>query len=219
MHFNSEQVLKNFISIKNKVSAISKGSKLLAVSKFHKMDKIIPLLLSGHRFFGESRLEEAVGKWSAVKKDYPDLELHYIGGVQSKKIPKIVNFFDVIQSVDRISVAEKISSSAEAIDKNQRILIQINIGEEPQKSGVPPDDFSRLYTEIKSLKNIIIEGIMCIPPNDNNANYYFMKMKKIAEEYRLNEISMGMSHDYEQALNHGATIVRVGTFIFGERSD
>lgn len=218
MKFDPEQVLENFLSIKNNVSSISKGSKLLAVSKFHGMNKIIPLLLSGHRLFGESRLEEAVAKWSAVRRDYAGLELHYIGGIQSRKIPKIVEFFDVIQSVDRFSAAEKISSSAEAIGKTQRILIQINIGEEPQKSGISPVEFGGLYKEVKGLKNIIVEGVMCIPPNDGNSLYYFRKIKEIANEYSFKEISMGMSHDYEQALLNGATIVRVGSFIFGERS-
>lgn len=218
MIFNENQVLENFLTIKEKVSNVSSDAKLLAVSKFHGMDKIIPLLKYGHRLFGESRLEEAVSKWSPVKCYYPDLQLHFIGGIQSRKIPKIVEFFDVIQSVDRLSVAEKISSSAEAIGKIQQVLIQINIGEELQKSGVSPADFHSLYDSIKNLKNIHIAGVMCIPPNENDVSLYFEKMKNIASENGFEELSMGMSHDYEFALRYDATIVRVGSFIFGDRS-
>jgi len=217
MNLSTQQILNNFISIRNNVSSISETAKLLAVSKFHDIEKITPLLASGHRLFGESRLEEAVEKWSSVKGDYPDLELHYIGGIQSRKIPKIVNFFDLIQSVDSIPVAQRISSSAMAIGKNQRIFIQINIGKEPQKSGVYPDYFNALYTEVRGMKNIVVVGIMCIPPDDDNADSYFKIMKDISSAYNLKEISMGMSNDYELALRYSATIVRIGSSIFGER--
>lgn len=219
MILSTEQVLKNYLSIKEKISQISNPAKLLAVSKFHGMDKIAPLIKNGHRVFGESRLEEAVEKWSEVRKSFCDIELHYIGGIQSRKISKIVGFFDVIQSVDKLSVAEKISSIAKESGKCQRIYIQINIGNEPQKSGFPPGEFEGFYSKIKDMENIHIEGIMCIPPNEKDVSHYFLQMKELASKVGSEQLSMGMSHDYELALHYGATIIRVGSFIFGERSD
>lgn len=218
MILNADQVLENYLSIKEKIERLSTSAKLLAVSKFHGMDKIAPLIKNGHRIFGESRLEEAVDKWSEARKNFPNIELHYIGGIQSRKISKIVEFFDVIQSVDKLSVAEKISSTAKEIGKCQRIFIQINIGNEPQKSGVSPDEFESLYTKIKGMENINIDGIMCIPPNEEDVSPYFLQMKEFASKVGSEQLSMGMSHDYELALHYGATIVRVGSFIFGERS-
>ncbi|WLS79837.1 YggS family pyridoxal phosphate-dependent enzyme [Erwinia pyri] len=218
MILSTEQVLKNYLTIKEKISQITNQAKLLAVSKFHGMDKIAPLIKNGHRIFGESRLEEAVEKWSEVRKQFSDIELHYIGGIQSRKISKIVEFFDVIQSVDKLSVAEKISATAKELGKCQRIYIQINIGNEPQKSGVPPSEFEDLYFKIKNMENIHIEGIMCIPPNEKDVSLYFIQMKELASKVGSKQLSMGMSHDYELALHYGATIVRVGSFIFGERS-
>ncbi|ATO31641.1 YggS family pyridoxal phosphate-dependent enzyme [Dickeya dianthicola] len=218
MNYNAKQVLDNYLTIKNNVIKKSANAKLLAVSKFHGMDKIQPLLDAGHRLFGESRLEESVDKWSPIRDKYEDLELHFIGGLQSRKIQKIVDFFDVIQSVDRVSIAEKISSSARVICKVQRIFIQINIGNEPQKSGIHPEDFDVLYSKINKMENIKVEGIMCIPPNEDDVSSYFKKMHDIASNFGFSQLSMGMSHDYELALNYKATIVRVGSFIFGERS-
>jgi len=218
MILSTEQVLENYLTIKEKISQITNQAKLLAVSKFHGMDKIAPLVKNGHRIFGESRLEEAVEKWSEVRNEISDIELHYIGGIQSRKISKIVEFFDVIQSVDKLSVAEKISSTAKEIGKCQRIYIQINIGNEPQKSGVPPSEFEDLYLKVKNMENIHIEGIMCIPPNEKDVSQYFLQMKELASKVGSEQLSMGMSHDYELALHYGATIVRVGSFIFGERS-
>lgn len=218
MILSTEQVLENYLAIKEKISQITNQAKLLAVSKFHGMDKIAPLVKNGHRIFGESRLEEAVEKWSEVRNEISDIELHYIGGIQSRKISKIVEFFDVIQSVDKLSVAEKISATAKEIGKCQRIYIQINIGNEPQKSGVPPSEFEDLYLIVKNMENVHIEGIMCIPPNEKDVSHYFLQMKELASKVGSEQLSMGMSHDYELALHYGATIVRVGSFIFGERS-
>lgn len=218
MKSQNKEVIANYIKVKDNIGKYHREITLVAVSKFQKIEKIMPLLAIGHRCFGESRVDEAYNKWGEIKSNYDDLELHFIGGIQSRKIKDIVAFFDVIQSVDRLLVAEKISIEAKKINKIQRILIQINIGNEPQKRGVPFDQFSDLYKHILNFKNIKVEGIMCIPPQKKDVKLFFEKMRKIAQDINIQHISMGMSNDYITAIDYNATIVRVGSLIFGERT-
>ncbi|WP_239954544.1 YggS family pyridoxal phosphate-dependent enzyme [Pantoea sp. Z09] len=217
MNHSADEILNNYLQVKKSISSISNKAELLAVTKFQDKEKIKPLLDAGHRIYGESRIEEAIEKWINLKEVYKDIELHFIGRIQSRKISKVVEFFDVIHSLDSLSAAEKISKSACAIGKKQRVFIQINIGNEPQKSGVLLQDVDGLYKAIKDLSHLQIEGFMCIPPNEKDVSHYFKKMRDVTYGYGLVQLSMGMSNDYKLALKYDATIVRVGSIIFGER--
>ncbi|CAM3898871.1 YggS family pyridoxal phosphate-dependent enzyme [Vibrio aquimaris] len=205
----------NFERIRSDLNPLT---KLLAVSKSQPFEVIEPVLRQGHRLFGESRVEEAFEKWAPIKSTYGDIQLHYIGKLQSRKIGKIVQLFDVIQTVESISSLEKVAMNAEKYAKLQKVMIQINIGNEPQKSGVSIDDFHQLYERAIELKAVHLDGIMCIPPNTDQVRCYFESMKEIATEYQLESISMGMSQDYIEAINCGSTMIRVGRGIFGERN-
>lgn len=217
MNSEYDEIMSNYMAIRKNVQQINPNAKIMAVSKFQPFTRIQPLLDQGHRLFGESRIEEAAMKWEEARAKYHDLELHYIGGIQSKKIPKIVDFFDAIQSVDRPSVVEKIASHAHKISKKMRIYIQVNIGNESQKRGVLVDDLPFLFDYILTKKEIFLEGIMCIPPNNDHSEIYFKKMKELFNKYQMVELSMGMSNDYATALLNGSTFVRIGSSIFGER--
>ncbi|MGF6150436.1 YggS family pyridoxal phosphate-dependent enzyme [Pseudomonas fluorescens] len=205
------------------VSAINESGnadrvEFIAVSKFQPVEKIKILLEKGHRSFAESRVEEAVEKWTTLKEEYPDVRLHFIGGIQSKKIKKIVSFFDVIQSVDRLSVAEKIADEIEATQKPIECLIQVNIGKEDQKSGVQIEDLGDLYQKLNERLPGKVSGFMCIPPNNEPPAVFFKEMVKLKEIYGVGNLSMGMSADYLVALENGSTMLRVGSMIFGERN-
>ena len=211
-------ISRDFERIQSDLVSLNPMTKLLAVSKSQPFEAIEPVLNQGHRLFGESRLEEALEKWSSAKTIHNDLQLHYIGKLQSRKIGKIVQFFDVIQTIESISSLEKVAKYAEKYAKIQKIMIQINIGNEPQKSGVSIDDFHQLYERAIELNAIELGGIMCIPPNTVQVRSYFESMKEIAKEYQLDSISMGMSQDYCIAIDCGSTMIRIGKGIFGERN-
>ncbi|EHU1557915.1 YggS family pyridoxal phosphate-dependent enzyme [Acinetobacter baumannii] len=211
-------ILDNFNKIISDIQQLNSSTQLVAVSKFQPIEKILPLLEYGHRIFGESRVEEAYEKWSLLRDKYPNLELHFIGSIQSKKIKKIVNFFDVIESVDSINTLSKIIKYAEEINKTVRIFIQINIGNELQKSGINVDDLEDLFKKAISSKNIRLEGFMCIPPNTVEIEPYFIKMKELKSLYEVENLSMGMSNDYKKAIPIGANYIRIGSYIFGDRN-
>jgi pyridoxal phosphate enzyme (YggS family) len=210
----------NYTEVFRAINESGNGGRVefIAVSKFQPVEKIKILLEKGHRSFAESRVEEAVEKWTALKEEYPDVRLHFIGGIQSKKIKKIVSFFDVIQSVDRLSVAEKIASEIEATKKPVECLIQVNIGKEDQKSGVMIDDLGALYQKFSEMLPGNVSGFMCIPPNNEPPAVFFKEMVKLKEIYGVGDLSMGMSADYLVALENGSTMLRVGSMIFGERN-
>lgn len=191
--------------------------EFIAVSKFQPVEKIKVLLEKGHRSFAESRVEEAEEKWTALKEQYPDVRLHFIGGIQSKKIKKIVCFFDVVHSIDRLSVAEKIATEVVAAKKSIECLIQVNIGNEDQKSGVRLEELSELYQRFNELMPGSVRGFMCIPPNNEPPADFFEKMASLKKMYGVDHLSMGMSADYRVALEKGSTMLRVGSVIFGER--
>lgn len=214
---NYRQVLENIRNAAKDAQRNPEEISLVAVSKTHNADKIIPLLNEGHRIFGENRVQEAQKKWPELKALYPDVKLHLIGGLQTNKAKEAVALFDVIESLDRPELAEKL---AEEMKKQNRFLpcfVQVNTGEEPQKSGVSPKDavsFVKLYQEKYSL-NVI--GLMCIPPVDDEPAPHFAFLKKLAKDAGVKELSMGMSDDYPVAVQQGATFVRVGSAIFGKR--
>lgn len=219
---NNEILLQNYRLLIKKIDEYNKlyqsGSKLLLVSK-HLDQEQIQYIISNtkQRIFGENKVHDAINKWSSIKKIYPDIILHLIGKLQTNKIKKAVRLFDVIESVDSIKLASKIADEALLINKKIKIFLQINIGNEPYKNGIMLRRFDKILNEIN--KNITdVDGIMCIPPIDNPAFFYFGYMAKIAKEYEINEISMGMSADFKTAIKFGSTQVRIGSFITSYQS-
>ncbi len=190
---------------------------LIAVSKTHPAEKIEQAIAAGQRHFGENRVQEAQQKWPALKEAHPDMVLHLIGGLQSNKVKDAVALFDVIHSVDRPKLARAIARHAEASGRSPRCFIQVNTGEEPQKGGVLPADVEALVTLCRDDLAMPLEGLMCIPPADEAAALHFAFLRTLAQRNGLKGLSMGMSGDYELAVEMGATHVRVGTAIFGPR--
>ena len=189
---------------------------LIAVSKTHGADAIEPLIAAGQRVFGENRVQEAQGKWPALKAAHPDIELHLIGQLQSNKAEEAVALFDVIHSLDRPRL---LAALAKAMDKTGRrvpCFVQVNIGDEPQKGGCPIAELPAFLAEVRS-SGIPLAGLMCIPPADTEAAPFFAFLAKLAADHGLEGLSMGMSGDYETAVMLGATHVRVGTALFGAR--
>lgn len=193
--------------------------EVVAVSKMHGADAILPLLEAGHRAFGENRVQEALGKWPALKERYPDVELHLIGPLQTNKAKEAVAFFDVIETVDRPKLARVLAEEMERQGKSPRLLIQVNTGEEDQKAGAAPQDAGAFIAQCRNEYGLKIDGLMCIPPADEAPAPHFALLAKIAARNGLHTLSMGMSGDYEIAATLGATHVRVGTEIFGSRPD
>ena len=193
-------------------------ARLVTVSKTFSAAEIEPLVAAGQRIFGENRVQEAASKWPALRLQYPDLELHLIGPLQSNKAVEAVRLFNVIQTVDRSKIAEALAKEMKTQNRPLRCFVQVNIGREAQKAGVLPealDDFLGLCRKGYGL-NIV--GLMCIPPVENDPKPYFKAMAQMAARNGLKELSMGMSGDFELAIVEGATYVRVGSAIFGGRS-
>ncbi len=189
---------------------------LVAVSKMHEAEEILPLLQSGHRVFGENRVQEAQNKYPALKEQFPDLKLHLIGSLQTNKVKEAISLFDVIETVDRIELAEKLAAEMKKQGKNLPCFIQVNTGNEPQKGGCVSRETITLVEKCRDL-GLNVVGLMCIPPVDDEPSPHFAFLKKLAKEAGLSELSMGMSDDYDIAVQQGATYVRVGTALFGER--
>ena len=190
---------------------------LVAVSKTHGVDSVRELLVVGHRVFGENRVQEAEGKFPALKAEYPDLELHLIGPLQTNKARDAVALFDVIQSVDREKLAASLAKEMERLGRRPACYIQVNTGEEPQKAGILPEDLDAFVTACRDRYKLPIVGLMCIPPVDEDAALHFALLGKMAARNGLAGLSMGMSADYETAVRLGATHVRVGSALFGAR--
>lgn len=191
--------------------------KLIAISKTFGADKIVPVIEAGQTLFGENRVQEAQGKWPALKEQYPQVELHLVGPLQSNKARDAVALFDVIHTVDRPKIARVLAQEMKAQGRTPRLLVQVNTGEEEQKAGVLPPDADAFIAECRKEHGLNIEGLMCIPPIDEEPSLHFALLAKIAARNGLEELSMGMSADYETAVALGATYVRVGTAIFGPR--
>lgn len=191
--------------------------ELIAVSKTFGADAIRPVLEAGQRVFGENRVQEAQGKWPGLKDDFAGVELHLIGPLQSNKTKEAVTLFDVIQTVDREKIARAIAKEMRKQGKTVRLYVEINTGMEPQKAGIAPDDCPSFLKMCREELGLEIEGLMCIPPFDENPGPHFALLRKLAEESGVAKLSMGMSGDFETAIGFGATSVRVGTAIFGAR--
>ena len=219
MHKN----IKNLIYIQNEIkSKIFKhkikdyNPNIIAISKAFKIDHILPLIEYGHIHFGENKIQEAIDKWSEIKNENIQIKLHMVGKLQTNKVKFAIKIFDYIHSLDNIKLAKKISDEQKKNNKKPKIFIQINIGNEPQKSGINTSEIKFFYNYCKELGLDII-GTMCLPPNDNKSEIYFSEMKKLNQELGLNEISMGMSDDYLIALKYHSTFLRIGSKIFGQR--
>ena len=193
--------------------------KLVAVSKRQPDARVDAALANGQRAFAEVRVQEAETRWQERREVYPDLELHMIGPLQTNKVKEAVRLFDVIQTLDRQKLAEHLVRDMDRLGRCPSCLIQVNVGEEPQKAGVWPEEADDLVQTCRDNLNLPIVGLMCIPPMGKEPSPYFALLRTIAERNGLDELSMGMSGDYEAAVELGATLVRVGTEIFGERDD
>jgi pyridoxal phosphate enzyme (YggS family) len=212
MNYNIIQ--KNVCNFAIKYSKDPKSCEILVVTKQQPISKIECLIHMGHRLFGESRVQEAKAKWQDLKKKYPNIILHLIGPLQTNKISDAIALFDVIQTVDRIELAEKLSKRQKTQNKYLRYYVQVNIGRESQKFGVLPNECDKLITESRQLFDLQVDGIMCIPPINQDPTEYFLEMLYLARRNKVKNISMGMSNDYEQAIACGATMVRIGRAIF-----
>lgn len=190
---------------------------LVAVSKVHGVDAISGALAAGQRVFGENRIQEAQEKWPTLKAAYPDATLHLIGPLQTNKVRDAVELFDVIETVDRSKLAAKLAEEMQRQGKALPCFVQVNTGEEPQKAGVLPKDAEAFITECRETHRLDVKGLMCIPPQDEEPALHFAFLREIAARNKVHCLSMGMSGDFEIAIELGATHVRVGTAIFGER--
>ena len=181
------------------------------------MSEIKPLINHGHIHFGENKVQESVEKWTDIRKSFQNIKLHMIGKLQSNKVKYVIPLFDYIHSLDNLKLAEKISQEQRKRNKYLKLFIQVNIGNEPQKSGIDLKDVKDFYIKCISDLKLDIIGLMCIPPQDGNVITYFTQMLDLKNSLDLKELSMGMSSDYLQAIEHGSTFVRIGSKIFGNR--
>jgi pyridoxal phosphate enzyme (YggS family) len=214
--------VQNLISIKNKIKLniselnISKLPKIIAVSKTFKIDKIFPLIEYGHIDFGENKVQEAIDKWTEIKLKNPKINIHMIGKLQTNKVKFAVKLFDYIHSIDSEKLAKKVADEQLKLNKRIKIFIQVNIGGEDQKSGVVKSEIENFYLFCKKI-NLDVVGLMCIPPAESDAQYYFEEMNLLNKKLNLFELSMGMSSDYLIAVRNSATSLRIGSDIFGKR--
>ena len=210
-------ILDNLISIQKEIQQINSNTKVIAVSKTFSIEKIKPIIDNNHTHFGENKVQEALEKWSKIKEDNKNINLHLIGKLQTNKVKYCLPLFDYIHSLDSIKLADKIANEQVKKKFKPKVFLQINIGDEQQKSGIDFKDTETLYTKIKNDFDLNIVGLMCIPPNVSNTKPFFEKMNQISKILNLNELSMGMSNDYLDAAKNSATFVRIGSKIFGER--
>ena len=215
--------VKNLLDIENSIKVhlnklnINNHPKIIAVSKTFKIDKILPLIEHGHTDYGENKVQEAIEKWTDIKKSNSQVKLHMIGKLQTNKVKFAVQIFDYIHSVDSEKLAIKIAEEQNKINKKIKIFLQVNIGEENQKSGINKNEVNKLVHYCNDIGLDLI-GLMCIPPIDIDPENYFIEMNKLNQAAGFNELSMGMSSDFLLAAEHLATYVRIGSSIFGQRS-
>ena len=221
MHNSLNNLIEIQKEIQLKIKEIKDSSKplrIVAVSKTHPMSSILPLINHGHLDFGENKVQEAIDKWTSIKSDFNHLNIHMIGKLQSNKVKQAVSLFDYIHSVDNLKLAEKISVEEIKQNKKVKLFIQINIGDEPQKSGVSLSNIDKFYSQCVNDLGLDIVGFMCLPPNDDKISSYFLKMQNLKIEFNIPELSMGMSNDYLEAVKFNSTFLRIGSKIFGRRN-
>ena len=218
MHKSIQNLIKIEKEIKLNLSNLNINNlpKIIAVSKTFKVEKILPLIEHGHIHFGENKVQEAVEKWTEIKSKKSNIKLHMIGKLQTNKVKFAVKLFDFIHSVDSKKLAKKIADEQIKINKKIKIFIQVNIGNEDQKSGVKKNKINELISYCKKI-NLDVVGLMCIPPANSDTQKYFEEMNLINKNFSFQELSMGMSSDYLKASENSATYLRIGSSIFGER--
>jgi pyridoxal phosphate enzyme (YggS family) len=214
MHYT----INNLNVIKKEINNIKPNVNIIAVSKTFNFETIEPLVKNGHLHFGENKVQEAVAKWSEIKKSNKNLQLHMLGKLQTNKVKYAVPLFDYIHSLDNIKLAEKISSEQIKVQKKLKIFIQVNIGNEKQKNGILKNEVKSFFDKCVEKLNLDIVGLMCIPPKENSNKDYFGEMMEIKKKIGLENLSMGMSSDYLDAIKAGSNFVRIGSKIFGDRN-
>ena len=212
-------IVDRFEKIKSNIASLKtdKLVNIIAISKTFSMEHIQPLIKHGHTHFGENKVQEAIAKWSGNIKENNNIALHMVGKLQTNKAKDAVKIFDFIHSLDNKRLADSLAKHQTSLKKNLKYFIQVNIGNEMQKSGIPVGELDPFYNYCKNEINLNVIGLMVIPPNDNNPEKYFKSLNELNKSLALNDLSMGMSADYLEAVKNGATFVRVGSSIFGER--
>lgn len=214
----SIEKIRNQIRLAELNNSRLEGSvNLIAVSKLQPLAKIEQVLLSGHRVFGENRVQEAFQKWPALKETYPTVSLHLLGPLQTNKVKESLKLFDVVHSLDREKLARVFSENIQQSGQSPDFFIQVNTGEEEQKSGIPPSAVDKFVDDCRETYKLPIVGLMCIPPINEEPSLHFALLKKLAERNGLKRLSMGMSSDFVSAITFGSTDVRIGTALFGKR--
>ena len=219
-----ENSVEQLTLVKHKIGAAEReanrqdgSATLVAVSKTFDAEHIRPVIEAGQRVFGENRVQEAQGKWPALKAEFSDIDLHLIGPLQSNKAKEAVALFDVIETIDREKIAAELAREIERQGRAPKLYVQVNTGSEPQKAGIEPREAVAFVKRCREIHGLAIEGLMCIPPAEENPGPHFALLAKLAREADVDKLSMGMSGDYELAVAFGATSVRVGSAIFGSR--
>lgn len=220
----TDEIKSNLARVLAKIGSVAEAAgrpasdiTLVAVSKTHGVDHIQPVIDAGHRVFGENRVQEAEGKWPALKAKTPGLKLHLIGPLQTNKVRQALELFDVIETVDRMKLAKRLAGMMDETGHRPELFIQVNTGAEPQKAGVLPEESDAFIQDCVNVLGLPIVGLMCIPPVDEEPSLHFALLREIAGRNGIKKLSMGMSTDYDVAIRFGATHVRVGTAIFGSR--
>ena len=209
----------NINSIKNEIEKVGSlsSTEIIAISKTFPIEDILPLIEYGHVHFGENKVQEALEKWPEIKDQNKNLKLHFVGKLQTNKVKFILPLFDYIHSLDNLKLAKKIARQQEKVNFKPKIFIQINIGNEKQKSGISVNELDEFKSICLNDLKLDIIGLMCLPPNDEKTEEYFIKMKQLNLKYKLEQLSMGMSNDYKLAIKNGSTFLRIGSKIFGDR--
>ena len=221
----SDTAVERLERVRGRIAAAARSAgrdaadvELIAVSKTFEAPGILPVLQAGHLLFGENRVQEAKRKWPALKAQFPDTKLHLVGPLQSNKVKEAVELFDAIHAIDRVKIARAIAAEMTKQAKRLQLFVQVNTGEEPQKAGVSPKEAAAFVAMCRDDLKLDIAGLMCIPPVDEEPAVHFALLAKLADELSLKGLSMGMSDDFETAIEFGATHVRVGSAIFGMRT-
>jgi hypothetical protein len=209
----------NINSIKKEIEKVGSlsSTEIIAISKTFPIEDILPLIEYGHVHFGENKVQEALDKWPEIKDQNKNLKLHFVGKLQTNKVKFILPLFDYIHSLDNLKLAEKIARQQEKVNFKPKIFIQINIGNEKQKSGISVNELDEFKSICLNDLKLDIIGLMCLPPNDEKTEEYFIKMKQLNLKCKLEQLSMGMSNDYKLAIKNGSTFLRIGSKIFGDR--
>ena len=213
--------IQNYHKLMSEIKALSHDQNnavnIIAVSKKQASEKIRIIANEGHKHFGENQIQEIEQKWPALKEEFPNIKLHFIGTIQSRKTERIFELCDEIHSVDRIKIVKQIKELEQKFGIVKTYYIQVNTGDELQKSGVKLNDIDDFIRTVRAEYNFSIDGLMCLPPQNDDPNKHFLSLKSIAESHNIQKLSMGMSADYKEAINCGSTHLRVGTLIFGKR--